>query len=73
MEGHISPANFEFSACHKWLGTSVYKTVWIYHKIILISYNSPFSIFDILLLLDNIHREALPTCELCELQFISVS
>lgn len=37
----------------------VQKTVLIYHKIILISYNSPFSIFDILLLLGNMHREAL--------------
>lgn len=37
----------------------VQNTVLIYHKIILISYNSPFSIFDILLLLGNMHREAL--------------
>ena len=36
MEGDISPANFEFWACHKWLGTSVYKTLfWFITKLFL--------------------------------------
>lgn len=59
MEGHISPANFEFWACHKWLGTSVYKKLfWFITKLFLFPITVHFQSLT-LLLLGNMHREAL--------------